>query len=124
AVLENPTVDNYVAFFKEVKEKNGADFVYTTPGNLVEIDVMFAQAFGLTSTWIKGDNGAFEYGLTTQYGKDKLEFYANLYKEGLYDSEYLTKLWDTKEKAFYDGQAAIISGRQGGVIEIYNNKMV
>lgn len=123
-VLDNPTVDNYLAFFKEVKEKNGADFVYTTPGNLVEIDVMFAQAFGLTSTWIKGDDGIFEYGLTTQYGKDKLEFYANLYNEGLYDSEYLTKLWDTKEKAFYDGQAAIISGRQGGVIEIYNNKMV
>lgn len=123
-LLENPTVDNYYEFFKEVKEKNGADFAMTTAGNHIEIDVIFQQAFGLTSTWIKNDEGRYEYGLTTEYNKDKLAFYAKLYKEGLYDPEYLTKQWDTKEKAFYDGQAAVISGRQGGVIDIYNNKMI
>jgi len=122
-VLANPTIDNYYKFFKEVKEKNGAKFAYTTAGTLDELDAMFGQAFGLTSTWIKGPDGKYVFGKTTSYEKDKLEFYAKLYKEGLLDPEFLTKKWDTKEKAFYDGQAAIIAGTQGNVIDIYNSKM-
>jgi ABC-type glycerol-3-phosphate transport system substrate-binding protein len=122
-VLANPTIDNYYTFFKEVKEKNGAKYAYTTAGNLDELDVMFAQAFGLTSTWIKGADGKYVYSRTTPFEKEKLEFYAKLYKEGLLDPEYLTKKFDTKEKAFYDGQAAIIAGTQGKVIDIYNTKM-
>ncbi|MFD0696719.1 extracellular solute-binding protein [Paenibacillus sp. GCM10027628] len=122
ALLDNPTTDNYYNFFKELKEKTGAKYVYTTAGDIDELDVMFGQAFGLTSTWIKGADGKYAFGKTTQYEKDKLEFYAKLYKEGLLDPEYLTKKFDTKEKAFYDGQAAIIAGTQGKVIDIYNTK--
>ncbi|MNY22750.1 hypothetical protein D3C86_1563880 [compost metagenome] len=39
------------------------------------------------------------------------------------DPEYLTKKFDTKEKAFYDGQSAVIAGTQGKVVDIYNTKM-
>ncbi len=124
ALLDNPSIDNYYNFFKEVKEKNGAKFAYTVPGDLDELDAVFAQAFGLTSTWIKGDDGKYAFGRTTKFEKDKLEFYAKLYKEGLLDPEFLTKKWDTKEKAFYDGQAAVIAGTQGKVIDMYNSKSV
>lgn len=121
-LLANPTIDNYYNFLKEVKDKNGAKFAYTTAGTLDELDATFGQAFGLTSTWIKGSDGKYAFGKTTSFEKDKLEFYAKLYKEGLLDPEFLTKKWDTKEKAFYDGQAAVIAGTQGKVIDIYNNK--
>lgn len=97
-LLANPTIDNYYTFFKDVKEKNGAKFAYTTAGNLDELDVMFGQAFGLTTKWIKGDDGKYEFGRTTPFEKEKLEFYAKLYREGLLDPEFLTKKWDTKEK--------------------------
>ena len=123
-LLANPTTDNYYNFFKEVKEKNGAQFAYTTAGSLEELDVMFGQAFGLTSTWIKGADGKYVFGKISSFEKEKLEFYAKLYREGLLDSEFLTKKWDTKEKAFYDGQAAIIAGTQGKVIDLYNNKSI
>ncbi|MBE9914686.1 extracellular solute-binding protein [Paenibacillus donghaensis] len=123
-LLENPSIDNYYNFFKEAKEKNGAKFAYTVPGDLDELDAVFAQAFGLTSTWLKGDDGKYVFGRTTKFEKDKLEFYAKLYKEGLLDPEFLTKKWDTKEKAFYDGQAAVIAGTQGKVIDMYNSKSV
>lgn len=83
---------------------------------------MFGQAFGLTTTWLKGADGKFTFGKTTQSEKEKLEFYAKMYKEGLLDPEFLTKKWDTKEKAFYDGQAAIMAGTQGKVIDLYNSK--
>lgn len=121
-LLADPTIDNYYNFLKEAKEKNGAQFAYTTAGNLEELDVMFGQAFGLTSSWIKGADGKYAFGKTTSFEKEKLEFYAKLYKEGLLDPEFLTKKWDTKEKAFYDGQAAVIAGTQGKVIDLYNNK--
>jgi ABC-type glycerol-3-phosphate transport system substrate-binding protein len=121
-VLANPTVDNYYKLFKELKEKTGAKYAYTTAGTIDELDVMFGQAFGLTSTWIKGADGKYAYGRTTPFEKEKLEFYAKLYQEGLLDPEFLTKKWDTKEKAFYDGQAAIMAGTQGKVIDIYNTK--
>lgn len=123
-VLTDPTIDNYYTFFKELKEKSGAKFAYTTSGDIDELDVTFGQAFGLTSTWIKGADGKYAFGKTTQLEKDKLEFYAKLYKEGLLDPEYLTKKFDTKEKAFYDGQAGVIAGTQGKVIDIYNTKSV
>ncbi|EXX90683.1 ABC transporter substrate-binding protein [Paenibacillus darwinianus] len=124
ALLENPTVDNYYNFFKELKQVSGAKYVYTVAGLLPEIDVMFNQAFGLTSTWVKGADGKYVFASTTQAEKDKLDFYAKLYKEGLLDPEFLTKKWDTKEKAFYDGEAAIIAGTQGKIIDIYNTKTV
>lgn len=122
-LLENPTVDNYFNFFKELKQVSGAKYIYTVAGVLPEIDVMFNQAFGLTSTWIKGADGKYVFASTTQGEKEKLDFYAKLYKEGLLDPEFLTKTWETKEKAFYDGEAAIIAGTQGKIIDIYNTKM-
>ncbi|WJH34400.1 hypothetical protein N6H14_32005 [Paenibacillus sp. CC-CFT747] len=99
-------------------------YAYTTAGTIDELDSMFGQSFGLTSTWIKGADGKYSYGKTTQAEKEKLDFYAKLYKEGLLDPEFLTKKWDTKEKAFYDGQAGIIAGSQGKVIDVYNTKAI
>ncbi|TCZ76605.1 extracellular solute-binding protein [Paenibacillus albiflavus] len=122
-LIANPTVDNYYNFFKELKEKNKTKFAYTVPGDLEEIDTLFGQAFGLTSTWIKGADGKYTFGKTTEFEKNKLDFYAKLYKEDLLDHEFLTKKWDTKEKAFYDGDAAVIAGTQGKVIDLYNQKM-
>jgi len=124
ALLEDPTIDNYYNFFKELKEKAGVKYAYTVPGGLEEIDTAFNQAFGVTSTWIKGDDGKYAYSGTTSFQKDKLEFYAKLYKDGLLDPEWLTKKWDTKEKAFYDGESGVIAGRQGKVIDIYNTKSI
>lgn len=124
ALLDDPTVERYREFFRELKEKSGAQYVYTTAGNINELDATFGQAFGLTASWLKGEDGAYQFGATTEFEKNKLAFYAELYREGLLDPEFLTKKWDTKEKAFYDGQAAIMAGRLGGVLDIYNNKSI
>jgi putative aldouronate transport system substrate-binding protein len=123
-LIANPTTDNYYAFFKELKDTSGAQYAYTTAGNIDELDVMFGNAFGLTASWLKGADGKYTYSKTTSFEKDKLEFYAKLYKDGLLDPEFLTKKWDTKEKAFYDGKAAIMAGTQGKVIDIYNSKSI
>ena len=53
--------------------------------------------------------------------KEKLAFYADLYAEGLLDNEWISKKWDTKESAFYNGEAGVISGTQGSVCLLYTS---
>lgn len=122
-VLENPTIDNYYAFMKELKEK-GFKSAWTTAGNLTEINNAFDQAFGLSTTWVKGDDGKYEYGRVSKFGLEELKFYAKLYSEGLLDNEYTSNNWESKENKFYNNEVAIVSGTQGGVIQVYETNQV
>lgn len=110
--LANPTIDNYHKLFQELKAK-GYEAVWTVPGDLSEINNTFDQAFGLTSTWLKQEDGSYIYAPVSDQAKEKLQFYAQLYKEGILDNDYLTDTWETKENKFYSGQTAIVSGTQG-----------
>jgi len=123
ALMANPTTDNYLALFREMKAKNVCKWPITTDGTILKLDSVFNHAFGVTATIVK-ENGKWVYAKATQAEKNKLAFYALLYKEGLLDNEYVTKQWDTMEKAFYEGTAGFVSGTAGAVINIYNNKMM
>ncbi|MBF4692785.1 extracellular solute-binding protein [Fusibacter ferrireducens] len=122
-LLENPTSDNYYALFKEIKDKGLAEYPVTTDGGIAKLDSVFNHAFGVTST-IMNVEGKFVYSKATEFEKNKLAFYAKLYKEGLLDQEYVTKQWDTMEQAFYEGKAGFVSGTAGDVVNVYNNKMI
>jgi putative aldouronate transport system substrate-binding protein len=122
AVMENPTVDNYYAMFKEMKDKGLVRWPLTTDGTIIKMDMVFNHAFGVTST-IMNKNGKWVYYQSTDENRDKIEFYAKLYKDGLLDNEYITKAWDTMEQAFYEGTAGWVSGSAGAVIDVYDNKM-
>jgi putative aldouronate transport system substrate-binding protein len=69
------------------------------------------------------ENGKWVYSVATEANKNKLAFYAKLYRDGLLDNEYVTKTWETMEQAFYEGSAAFVSGTSGDVVNVYNNKM-
>ena len=127
-LMEDPTIDNYYAFLKQLKESNLGGkglpaYALTAAGNTLEMDEIFDQAFGNKATWIKDENGKYIYNKVSKNEKEKLTFYSKLYKEGILDPEYLTKKWDTKEKAFYDNQVAVIVGTAGKVIDIYEGKI-
>ncbi len=121
ALMADPTVDNYYAFFQEMAEEH-TDYAYTVPGALLEIDTIFNNAFGVTGTWVEQE-GAYVYGKVTDMEKEKLDFYRKLYAEELLDPEYLTKAWDTKEQAFYSNTVGVIAGTSGKVIDIYDGNM-
>lgn len=123
ALLENPTPDNYYAMFKEMKDKKMTDYPITTDGTIAKLDSVFNHAFGVTGTIMKVD-GKYVYSKATKFEKDKLAYYAKLYKDGLLDKEYVTKQWDTMEQAFYEGKAGFVSGTAGDVVNVYNNKMI
>jgi ABC-type sugar transport system, periplasmic component len=109
ALVANPTVDAYYTLFKDLVQKKGAQYGISITGatnGAEELDSIFDGAYGITSTWMKGSDGRWVYCRVTPNEKEKLAFYAKLYKEGLLDPEYLTKKWDTKEQVFYEGKAA------------------
>lgn len=123
AVIEDPTVDNYYALFKEMKDKGLAKYGISADGTLARIDNIFNHAFGVTGTFMK-ENDKWIPSMVSQAEKNKLEFYSKLYKEGLLDNEYITTAWDVLEQRFYEGEVGLIAGTQGGVIQIYNDKMI
>lgn len=123
ALLADPTPDNYYAMFKEMKDKKLVEYPITTDGTIAKLDSVFNHAFGVTSTILQVD-GKYVYAKATQFEKDKLAFYAKLYKDGLLDKEYVTKQWDTMEQAFYEGKAGFVAGTAGDVVNVYNNKMI
>lgn len=122
ALLADPTPDNYYKMVKEMKDKGLIEYGFSGDGSLERLDAFFNQAFGVTSTFVKeGERWAFTK--ATKAERDKLEYYAKLYAEGLLDPEYLTNQWDALEQKFYDGKLGVMAGTAGAVIKIYDDKM-
>lgn len=126
-LLQNPTQENYKKLLSELvgkKDKNGnaAKYGITTAGSVLELDSIFDAAFGNDKTWIEED-GQYKYKRVTENEKAKITFYKELYDEGVLDKEYITKKWDTKEQAFYDGESGMVLGTSGKVVDMYNQKV-
>ena len=118
--LADPSVENWHELLKQAKDQ-GYTAGYTVAGDLAEINNVFDQAFGLTTTWLKKDEG-FTYGRVSEEYLEELKFYAQLYSEGLLDNEYAAHTWEDKENSFFGDGAAIVSGTQGAVVDSYNTK--
>ena len=122
-LVADPTPENYMTFFKELKEVNGAKHAFTMYGDITKLDAFFNHAFGVTGTCVQ-ENGEWIFSKASQAEKAKLAYYAELYAEGLLDPDFLTLTWDVVEQRFYDGEAAIIAGTAGGVVQVYDQKMM
>ena len=122
-LMADPTPDNYYAFFKEMKDKGLVQCAITADGSTARLDSIFNHAFGVTGTVVEED-GAWIFSKASQAEKAKLEFYAKLYADGLLDSDFLTNTWDVMEQKFYEGQAGVLAGTAGAVIQVYDTKMV
>lgn len=123
ALIENPTIENYKTFFKEIVEIGNSTSAVTVAGDIRELDYTFDMAFGINQTWLENGDG-YEHFKVSAQTKNKLEFYRSLYEEGLLDQQYLTKKHDTKQDVFYKGETAVIPGTNGKVIDIYNDRMI
>ncbi len=86
-------------------------------------DSVFGSAFGVTTTLVKTEDGKWIYKHVTDEMKNLLAFYAQLYADGMIDPEYLTNTWDVAEEKFYSGKAAMLIGKTGATINVYDNSM-
>lgn len=129
--MEPPTtVEEYEALFQAIHDADldgdgttGNTLGLTGYGTTAELDSVFNQAFGVTSTWMKNADGQWVNSRVTDAERAKIEFYARLADKGLYDKEFVTNTWDVKEDKFYSGKAGVIFGSSPEVIDIYTGKM-
>jgi putative aldouronate transport system substrate-binding protein len=124
------TVEEYEALFQAIHDADldgdgtpGNTLGLTGFGNTNELDSIFNQAFGVTGTWMKNADGAWVNARVTDAEKAKIEFYARLAANGLFDKEYVTNTFDVKEDKFYTGKAGVVFGSSPEVIDIYAGKM-
>lgn len=124
AFLADPTPEAYAQLLKDLMDAGVVKYGTTVDGGLARLDSIFNHAFGVTGTLMQQEDGSYVYSMVTEQEKNKLAFYAQLYKDGILDADYITKAWDTMEQAFYEGDCALIAGTAGDVIQVYNTKMV
>jgi putative aldouronate transport system substrate-binding protein len=123
------TVEEYTAFFEAIRDGdldgdgNANTFGVTTAQNTNELDSIFNQAFGVTSTWMQNDASEWVHSRITPQEREKIAWYAKLAADGLYDKEYVTSKFDVKEDKFYTGRAGVIFGSSAEVLDIYGGKM-
>ncbi len=122
AVLADPSIDNYKAMFVDFMDAGITDFGFTSDGGINRLNSIFNQAFGVTGTYMMVD-GSYVSSMITEEEKNKLEFYAELYAEGILDPDYITNAWDVMEDNFYSGKSLVMAGT-GGITYVYNNSMV
>lgn len=123
ALLEDATIENYKAFLVELKEKEISEYGFCVYNDHLSLDSVFASAFGVTKTLVQDEASNWIYKHVTPQMKDLLAFYAELYAEGHIDPEYLTNTWDVAEEKLYSGKAAMLVGKAGATIDVYDNHM-
>jgi putative aldouronate transport system substrate-binding protein len=127
-LLDAPTVENYYAFLKELKDKDldgkGNPIVgITTDGYINELDSIFNMAFGITGTWRMDEKaGRYVYSRTTPFEKAKLAFYHRLYSEGILGPKDKAKTSYNKLQLFYSGEAGVVCG-SGWEINSYDRRI-
>ena len=93
------------------------------PDNTAELDAVFDPAFGITKTWAKGADGAWQHSQISEGERAKLAWYADLFANNVLDREFITSNWEVKEDKFYTGRVGVVMGTAGPVVGIYEAKM-
>lgn len=93
------------------------------PDNTNELDAVFDPAFGIASTWMQNDDGAWINSRISEGEREKLTWYAELYASDVLDPEFITSNWEVKEDKFYTGDVGVVMGTAGPVVGIYEAKM-
>lgn len=123
------TVDEYTALLMAIRDGDldgdGVDntFGTTAGGSLRELDGYLNPAFGITATWLQDNQNQWVHSQISLQERDKLEYYSELFSEGLLDPEYVTINWEAKEDRFYTGHVGVVSASRPSNVVVYQTKM-
>ena len=115
--LQSPTIENLTAVLREVKAQgfagamtiNGIDYLFNTG-----VD----SGFGITSTWMKQEDGSYRYNRVSDEFLAELTWWADMYKEGVLSANFATDNWESMENSLYTSIVAGI-GMKGGAYTVY-----
>ena len=117
AFLEKPDQAAYAKLFNELAAQ-GYEGALTTQG----IDYLFNtgidSGFGITSTWLKQDDGSYVYSRVSENFHNELKWWRELYVSGALHANFATDNWESMENALYTGKVAGIA-MKGGAYTVY-----
>ena len=123
------TLEDYVTLFRALRDGDldgdGQNNTYavTTAGTIVELDSIFNMAFGIEQSWVKNEAGEWIHSRVSAQERAKLEFYHQLFAEGLLDPEFITTKFDVKEDKFYTGRVGMVMASSPESTDIYYGKL-
>ncbi|WP_458792861.1 extracellular solute-binding protein [Yoonia sp. MH D7] len=120
-------LDTWDAMLRAIPGAQAGDTTFKygiiAPDNTAELDAVFDPAFGIETTWMQDETGAWTNSRVSAGERAKLAWYASLFADGVLDPEFVTTNWEAKEDKFYTGGVGVVMGSAGPVIGIYENKM-
>ena len=119
----DPSVENYHTALKKLVDDGYVKYAFSGDGSMTRANHMFNNAFGVTSTIMKDEEGRYVYYIATKPEKDLVAFYAQCFAEGLIDPDYLTAKWSDVQKKFYAGDLGMFCATQGAVVDTYCKKI-
>ena len=115
--LAKPDQAAYAKLFNELKDQ-GYKGALTTQG----IDYLFNtgidSGFGITSTWLKQEDGSYVYSRVSDNFLKELQWWRELYVSGGLSVNFATDNWESMENALYTGEVAGIA-MKGGAYTVY-----
>ena len=115
--LARPDKEAYAKLLNELAAQS-YEGALTTQG----IDYLFNtgidSGFGITSTWLKQDDGSYVYSRVSENFHEELKWWRELYVSGALHANFATDNWESMENALYTGKVAGIA-MKGGAYTVY-----
>lgn len=123
AFQQKPDKDAYALLFKELKDQGytaamttqAASYLFTTGAD---------SGFGITSTWMKNEDGTYSYSRVTDNFLEELRWWREMYMGGMLSQNWATDNWESMENALYTGVVAGIAMKGGSYTVYYDNNTV
>lgn len=121
--LKNPDVAAYSKLFEELKAQ-GYEAAMTTQGISYLFDTGIDSGFGITSTWLKQEDGSYVYSRVSKEFLEELKWWAEQYQKGTLSANWATDNWESMENALYTGKVAGIAMKGGAYTVYYDTNTV
>lgn len=121
--LKNPDAAAYSKLFEELKAQ-GYEDAMTTQAIDYLFDTGIDSGFGITSTWLKQEDGSYVYSRVSEEFLEELKWWAEQYWKGTLSANWATDNWESMENALYTGKVAGIAMKGGAYTVYYDTNTV
>lgn len=124
AFQQKPDLAAYTQLLKELKAQ-GYDAAFTTQASLdYLLKTGVDSGFGITNTWLKNEDGTYTYCRVSENFLKELQWYRQLYVDGVLSKNWATDNWESMENSLYTGVVAGIAMKGGAYTVYYDNNTV
>lgn len=124
AFQQKPDQAAYTQLFTELMQQDPYTAAMTTQAVSYLFKTGVDSGFGITSTWMKNEDGTYSYNRVTENFLKELQWWRELYVNGQLSVNWATDNWESMENSLYTGYVAGIAMKGGAYTVYYDNNTV